>query len=447
MDTLLDVARETGVSVDSAEFAQAMDARDPLQTLRSEFAMPTVAQVTDNVEGSSEACTYLCGNSLGLMPHAARRAVNEEMDEWAHRGVVGHHRHTHARPWIGYRDRVVELMAPLVGAGIDEVGVMNALTVNVHLMMAAFYRPTGRRTRVLLEAHAFPSDHYAVESQVRWHGLDPAQEMLLATPRDGEDILRTDDLLQTIEQHGQEIAVVLLPGVQYYTGQLLDIARITNAARAQGCVVGWDLAHAAGNVPLQLHDWGVDFACWCTYKYMNSGPGGIAGFFVHSRHDNADLPRLTGWWGHRKDTRFEMTNRWEPSTGAAAFEISNTPVLVSAALLGSLEVFERAGGMQPLRAKSELLTAYLEHLLATRVGKRVRIVTPVDKEQRGAQLSLLFDDDDFASVFAKLASNGVVCDERKPNCIRVAPAPLYNSFGDVWRCVEVIRQAVENRSD
>ncbi|KAJ1647155.1 Kynureninase (L-kynurenine hydrolase) [Coemansia asiatica] len=443
MDALEAVARETGIAIDSADFAQTLDKRDPLHALRSEFAIPTIAQVTGNTEGSTDPCTYLCGNSLGLMPRAARRMVDEELDEWAHAGVVGHHRHTQGRPWIGYRDRVVSLMAPLVGAQPEEVGVMNTLTVNVHLMLAAFYRPQGRRTKILIEARAFPSDHYAVESQIRWHALDPAHEMLLATPRASEDILRTEDILRLIEERGDEIAVVMLSGVQYYTGQLFDMPRITEAARARGCIVGWDLAHAAGNVSLQLHDWNVDFACWCTYKYMNSGPGGIAGFFVHERHDNVDLPRLTGWWGHHRDTRFQMTNQFEPAPGAAGFEISNTPVLVSAALLGSLEVFARAGGMQPLRKKSEMLTAYLEHLLLTRVGHdRLRIMTPGDPAQRGAQLSVLFTDADFGLVFQALMAAGVVCDERKPNCIRIAPAPLYNTFADVWRCVEIIRNTI-----
>ncbi|KAJ1821691.1 Kynureninase (L-kynurenine hydrolase) [Coemansia sp. RSA 2598] len=447
MDALQAVARETGVDMDSADFAQTMDRRDPLRELRSEFVIPTIAQVTDSDDGSSEPCTYLCGNSLGLMPRAARRVLDEELDEWARAGVVGHHRHSRGRPWIGYRDHVVELMAPLVGAQRSEVGVMNTLTVNVHLMLAAFYRPQGRRTKILLEAKAFPSDHYAVESQVRWHGLDPASEMLLATPREGEDTLRTEDILRLVEEHGDEIAVVMLSGLQYYTGQLFDMPRITEAARARGCVVGWDLAHAAGNVPLELHDWGIDFACWCTYKYMNSGPGSIAGFFVHERHDGAaNLPRLTGWWGHHPETRFQMTNRFEPAPGAAGFEISNTPILVSAALLGSLEVFARAGGMGPLRQKSELLTAYLEHLLVARVGSnRIRIMTPGDPAQRGAQLSVLFSDADFEPIFSALSAAGVVCDERKPNCIRIAPTPLYNTFADVWRCVQIIKDSLSDQ--
>ncbi|KAJ1721365.1 Kynureninase (L-kynurenine hydrolase) [Coemansia erecta] len=456
MNTLQTIARETGLGLDDAAFAAAMDARDPLRGMRDEFAMPTVAQVTADDSGDSgdggsagdgEPCTYLCGNSLGLMPLAARRAVDEEMDMWAQRGVVGHHRHAQGRAWIAYRTRVAELMAPLVGAQADEVGVMNTLTVNVHLMLAAFYRPQGRRTRILIEARAFPSDHYAAESQVRWHGGDPAADVMLATPRPGEDTLRTDDVLQLLADHGDTIAVVMLSGVQYYTGQAFDMPRITAAAQAQGCVVGWDLAHAAGNLELALHDWGVDFACWCTYKYINSGPGGIGAFFVHSRHHDAGAAaadrRLTGWWGHRAETRFQMTNRFEPAVGAAAFEVSNTPILPAAALLGSLEVFARAGGMGPLRAKSELLTAYLEHLLHERVGaKRMRIITPSDPTQRGAQLSVVFSEADFARVFAALSAAGVVCDERKPNCIRIAPAPLYNTFADVWRCVEVIRDVL-----
>ncbi|KAJ1932875.1 Kynureninase (L-kynurenine hydrolase), partial [Linderina pennispora] len=259
------------------------------------------------------------------------------LDEWAHRGVVGHHRHSLGRPWVEYRQQVVEKMAPLFGAKPVEVGVMNSLTVNVHLMLASFYKPTAERFKILIEAKAFPSDHYAVESQIQWHKL-PQEAMLLAKPREGERTLRTEDILRLIEEQGEHIAVVMLSGVQYYTGQVFEMEKITKAAQAKGCVVGWDLAHAAGNVPVQLHDWNVDFACWCTYKYMNSGPGGIAGFFVHERYArDATQHRLTGWWAHDEKTRFEMTNEFEPNAGAAGFEISCTPVLVSASLLGSLE--------------------------------------------------------------------------------------------------------------
>ncbi|KAJ2334269.1 Kynureninase (L-kynurenine hydrolase) [Coemansia sp. RSA 2681] len=318
---------------------------------------------------------------------------------------------------------------------------MNTLTVNIHLMLAAFYRPTAARSMILIESKAFPSDHYAAESQIQWHGL-PRDALLLAEPRAGEATLRTDDILRLLEQRGAEIAVVMLSGVQYYTGQVFDMARITAAAQAQGCVVGWDLAHAAGNVPLSLHEWNVDFACWCTYKYMNSGPGGISGFFVHERYaQDAELPRLAGWWAHDEATRFEMSNRFAPSRGAAGFEISNTPILPAATLLGSLEVFALTT-MDDLRAKSVLLTAYLEHLLARHAAEQhVRIITPSDC--RGAQLSLLLAPDSFDAVFRALTRAGVVCDERKPNCIRIAPVPLYNTFADVKKCADVIGQVLD----
>ncbi|KAJ1885250.1 Kynureninase (L-kynurenine hydrolase) [Kickxella alabastrina] len=458
MDYITAVAAETGLAIDSEALALALDARDELRELRDEFSIPAVGDVAgsdpdsesgsgpDSASGSNHnhdpaaACTYLAGNSLGLMPRRARQLVGEELDEWARRGVVGHRRHSHGRAWVAYRERVVELMAPLVGAGAREVGVMASLTSALHLLLAAFYRPHAQRTRILLEAHAFPSDHYAAESQAQWHGLG-AGAVLLAEPRAGELVLRTDDVLALLAERGSEIAVVLLSGVQYYTGQAFDMARITAAARAAGCVVGWDLAHAAGNVALQLHAWGADFACWCTYKYLNAGPGGVAGFFVHERH-GADHPRLKGWWGHDAATRFDMTNAFAPAAGAAGFEVSNTPVLAAAALLGSLQVFARAGGMARLRAKSERLTALLERLLQPALV-RARIITPCDPAQRGAQLSVVFDDADaFAAVFSALAAAGVVCDERKPSCIRIAPAPLYNSYADVWRCAAVIAAAI-----
>ncbi|KAJ1800330.1 Kynureninase (L-kynurenine hydrolase), partial [Coemansia sp. RSA 2399] len=318
-----------------------------------------------------------------------------------------------------------------------EVGVMNTLTVNLHLMLAAFYKPTAKRFKVLIESKAFPSDHYAIESQIQWHKL-PSDAMLLATPRDGELTLRTSDILELIEREGDTIAVVVLSGIQYYTGQVFEMEKITAAAQAKGCVVGWDLAHAAGNIPVKLHDWNVDFACWCTYKYMNSGPGGISGFFVHERyaHDSS-LPRLLGWWAHDEKSRFEMTNSFVPNAGAAGFEISNTPIITAATLLGSLEVFEQTT-MDDLRAKSVLLTTYLEYLLSKRAGDHLQIITP--REHRGAQLSLLFDMDKFEPVFKALMNAGVICDERKPNCIRIAPVPLYNTFGDVWKCTPMSTQ-------
>ncbi|KAJ1854778.1 Kynureninase (L-kynurenine hydrolase) [Coemansia sp. RSA 1822] len=442
MDKLRAVAVESGAGLVSAQFACEMDSRDSLAHLRSEFVVPKVNQVggESGTDNEDKECIYLCGNSLGLQPKRARRVVCEELDEWAHKGVTGHFRHAQLRPWVSYREPVVAKMAPIVGAKPAEVGVMNSLTTNIHLMLAAFYRPTAQRYKILIESKAFPSDHYAVESQIRWHEL-PTNAMLLAEPRPGEHTLHTNDILDLIAREGASIAVVMLSGVQYYTGQVFEIARITAAAQAAGCVVGWDLAHAAGNVPLRLHDWNVDFACWCTYKYMNSGPGGIAGFFVHERHtDNSDLRRLLGWWSHDQHTRFDMTNEFVPSPGAAGFELSNTPILTSAALLGALQVFELAP-LHKLHQKSVLLTTYLEHLLLTRVGSHIQIITP--QKHRGAQLSLLFASERvFTRVFDALTRAGVVCDERKPNCIRIAPVPLYNSFSDVWQCVDIIHSAL-----
>ncbi|KAJ2079663.1 Kynureninase (L-kynurenine hydrolase) [Coemansia sp. RSA 988] len=440
MERLQLTATNTGLGLEDQRFAQAMDHADPLARLRSEFVIPTVNQVTggDGVEGNGP-CVYLCGNSLGLMPKQSRRILNEEMDEWAAKGVVGHFRHSKDRPWVGYRSQIVEKMAPIVGAEPIEVGVMNTLTTNLHLLLAAFYRPTDQRYKILIESKAFPSDHYAVESQIKWHGR-PEDALLLAEPRSGEHTLRTEDILSLIAREGASIAVVMLSGVQYYTGQVFEMDRITAAAKSAGCVVGWDVTHAAGNIPLSLHDWDVDFACWCSYKYLNSGPGGISCFFVHERYaHDTDLQRLTGWWGHDAESRFEMTNQFVPGAGAAGFEVSNTPILVSATLLGSLDVFSQTS-MAELREKSVLLTTYLEHLLLNRIGDRVEIITP--NEHRGAQLSLLFASDVFECVFGTLMGAGVICDERKPNCIRLAPAPLYNTFSDVWRAVDVIHAAL-----
>ncbi|KAJ2558977.1 Kynureninase (L-kynurenine hydrolase) [Coemansia sp. RSA 1933] len=443
MDRLQVAAKEAGIALDDSRFAQHMDSIDPLASLRNEFEVPSVNQITgSSTEEGNADCTYLCGNSLGLMPKKARQILNEEMDEWSAKGVVGHHKHSKGRPWIGYRKQVVEKMAPMFGAKPIEVGVMNTLTVNVHLMLAAFYKPTPKRFKVLIEHKAFPSDHYAIESQIQWHKL-PSDAMLLAKPRDGEHTLRTSDILDLIEREGDTIAVVMLSGIQYYTGQMFEMEKITAAAQAKGCIVGWDLAHAAGNIPVKLHDWNVDFACWCTYKYMNSGPGGISGFFVHERyaHDSS-LPRLLGWWAHDENSRFEMTNKFAPNEGAAGFEISNTPIIIAATLLGSLQVFEQTT-MDDLRKKSVLLTTYLEYLLNKRIGAhRLQIITP--SEHRGAQLSLLFETDKFEPVFQALMSAGVICDERKPNCIRIAPVPLYNTFGDVWKCVDIIHSALQS---
>eukprot|EP00295_Goniomonas_pacifica_P043743 CAMPEP_0175918828 /NCGR_PEP_ID=MMETSP0108-20121206/12083_1 /TAXON_ID=195067 ORGANISM="Goniomonas pacifica, Strain CCMP1869" /NCGR_SAMPLE_ID=MMETSP0108 /ASSEMBLY_ACC=CAM_ASM_000204 /LENGTH=324 /DNA_ID=CAMNT_0017241463 /DNA_START=1 /DNA_END=975 /DNA_ORIENTATION=- len=324
---------------------------------------------------------------------------------------------------------------------------MNGLTANLHLMLVAFFRPSGQRNKILMESKPFPSDLYAVQSQLTFHGLNVEECLMFATPSAGDDTLRTDDIIAKIEEEGDRIAVVMLSGVQYYTGQLFDIPRITAAAQAKGCVVGWDLAHAVGNAHLHLHDWGVDFACWCTYKYLNSGPGGLAGAFVHERYaDDPDRNRFAGWWGHDEATRFDMTKPYRPEYGAKGFQLSNPPILQAVSLLASLELVHEAGGMTALRRKSELLTGYLEVLLSRAfTPEQLRIITPSDPASRGCQLSLLFQVA-IRPVFEQLEQRGVVCDMREPNVIRVAPVPLYNTFTEVKTFVDILRTAVASSS-
>jgi len=313
-------------------------------------------------------------------------------------------------------------------------------------MMVSFYRPTTQRHKIIIEDHAFPSDHYAVESQIKYHGFDPEQSMVLLKPRDGEETLRDDDILAAIEEHGDSTALIMLPGVQYYTGQVLDMEAITKAGHAQGCKVGFDLAHAAGNVPMQLHNWGVDFAAWCTYKYLNSGPGSVAGCFVHERHhSNKDLPRFAGWWGHDKDSRFKMENHFVPMESAEAWQLSNPPILSLAAIRGSLDTIKKAGGIHQLRDKSLKLTSYLRQLLEQELPQTINILTPQEVKASGAQLSLTvnLDGADGKQIFDAIEKAGVTCDFRHPNVIRVAPAPQYNSFEDCYRFVSILKQSIE----
>jgi len=416
------------------EFARKLDGEDPLARFRNAFNVPTRA------DGNPEI--YLCGNSLGLQPKRARDCVIQELDKWASLGVKGHFDGEY--PWMPYHEFLAESSAALVGAQTDEVVVMNSLTVNLHLMMVTFYRPTEKRYKIAIEDHAFPSDHYAVESQLRYHGIDPRQGLLLLKPREGEALLRLEDMAALIEEQGDSIALMLLPGVQYYTGQVLPMAELTRLARQRGICVGFDLAHAAGNIPLQLHDWQVDFACWCSYKYLNAGPGSAAGCFVHRRHaQNTRLPRFAGWWGHDKQSRFRMENRFRAIPTAEGWQLSNPPILSLAAIRASLEIFTEAGGMGPLRSKSEMLTSYLQFLLKTEVGELISIITPEDPEQRGCQLSLCCEARHLGGreLFLRLEENGVTCDWREPNVIRVAPVPLYNSFEEVYRLVEILKAA------
>jgi kynureninase len=409
--------------------ASALDRDDPLAELRREFHIP---------EHAGGDAVYLCGNSLGLQPVAAAGLVAEELDDWKRLGVEGHFRGR--RPWVDYHRHFTTGLARLTGSAPGEVAAMNTLTVNLHLLMVSFYQPTPERWRLLIEKPAFPSDRYAAESQVRFHGLAPKSALLEVGPRDGESWIREEDILRTIDEFGDTIALVLLPGVQYYSGQVFDMAGITAAARARGCRVGWDLAHAIGNIPLALHDWGCDFATWCSYKYLNGGPGAVSGMFVHDRHaEAAGLPRFAGWWGHDRASRFEMGPEFRPMPGAEGWQLSNPPVLSLTPLLASLDLFERAG-MAALRSKSEQLTGFLETLLVRRLSDEVRILTPPDPSLRGCQLSLALraGRERGRQVFAGLSAAGIICDWREPDVIRVAPVPLYNRYADCERFVEVL---------
>jgi kynureninase len=411
----------------------ALDRDDALASLRGEFHLP--------LHGDAPAL-YFAGNSLGPQPRGVAACVAAELDKWQRFAVLGHHEAP--RPWIDYHENLTAIGAELVGAAPIEVVHMNSTTVNLHLMLTSFYRPTSARHRILIERGAFPSDRHAVVSHLATRGRSAAESLLEISPPPGQDLLDPAEILATLERHGPEIAVVLLPGVHYATGQAFDLATLTSAAQRQGCIVGYDLAHAAGNLPLSLHDWGVDFAVWCTYKYLNAGPGALAGCFVHERHANdRDRPRLAGWWGHDRATRFLMGPDFEPARGAAGWQISNPPILSTAPLLVAYEQFHRAG-LARLRAKSLRLTGLLEQRLRLRLATEIDIVTPAAPEQRGCQLSLRLRRGRAvgARVFADLLAAGVICDWREPDLIRVAPAPLYNSFLDVWQFCERLEAAL-----
>lgn len=383
-------------------------------------------------------CVYLCGNSLGLQPKSAARYLEEELEAWRCFAVEAHFRGL--RPWKDYHEQFAASLAMLAGAREDEVVCMNGLTVNLHLLMVSFFRPTARRFKILIERAAFPSDRYAVVSQLRFHGLDPGSALLEVAPRAGESALRDDDISAAIREAGDSLALVLLPGVQYLSGEALDIARLTGDAHAVGALAGWDLAHAIGNLPLAMHDADADFAVWCSYKYLNGGPGAVGGAFVHARHrEDAGLPRFAGWWGHEKAARFRMQPDFVPIPGAEGWQLSNPPVLGMAALLASLALFMEAG-MARLRTKSLALTGLLEHLLDESLPERVEILTPRDPKRRGCQLSLRLRDgrETGRAVHARLGAAGIACDWREPDVIRVAPVPLYNRFTDVERFVEVL---------
>lgn len=434
-------------SASTLAYAQSLDAHDPLSKFRSEFHIPAVTAVNPSHPNPIETSIYLCGNSLGLQPKRTRQMINDELDIWAERGVVGHFDHPKGRPWVNLDQATTRHAAVIVGARENEVAVMGSLTGNVHLLMASFYKPTKERYKIIIESKAFPSDHYAVVSQLAWHDLTESDALICIGSENDDHVqfLTTEQILKTIDVHAESTALLFLSGVQYYTGQAFDIPRITAHAQSKGIVVGWDLAHAAGNIPLQLHDWNVDFAAWCSYKYLNSGPGAIAGLFVHSRHDTQPpRSRLAGWWGHDRPTRFQMRPSFNPIPGAAGYQLSNPSVLDTMACLSSLELFSEAGPSN-LWTKSKRLTGYLDYLLAAmkqNEGEKVfEILTPAD---RGAQLSIKFKGEGvMGKVFLELEKRGVIVDQRRPDVIRVAPTPMYNSFEDVWRFVEAFGAAIE----
>jgi kynureninase len=417
--------------------AQALDAQDELAGFRASFHIP---RRSDGAEA-----VYLCGHSLGLAPKRAVQIVNEEMDVWARQGVDGHF--GAERPWLSYHEQAMDGLALLTGAKPVEVVAMNSLTINLHLLLTSFYRPQATRRKILMESYAFSSDRYAIESQLRIHDLDPSDALVLASPRKGEDALRTEDICALIRDAGSTLATILLPGVQYLTGQRLDIAAIADCGHEVGSSVGFDLAHAIGNVPLQLHDWDVDFAVWCSYKYLNSGPGAIGGAFVHERHATSDLPRLAGWWGHDKQSRFAMPPGFVPLAGAEGWQISNPPILATAPLLASLAVFEQAG-FDRLRTKSEALTNYLEALLLAKARDDLTILTPSEPAARGCQLSVRLQRSATAAraIHAELTDLGFICDWREPDVIRVAPVPLYNTFVEVWEFVDALSSLLKSNA-
>jgi kynureninase len=414
------------------QFALQLDSEDPLRVFRDKFCLPPGK--------GGKPLIYFAGNSLGLMPKTARAIVEEELENWAKFGVDAHH--AAGTPWYTYHEALREPTARLVGAKPLEVICMNSLTVNLHLMMATFYRPAKSRFKILMEDPAFPSDTYAIKTQIAHHGFKPGDALILARPRKGEFTIRTEDILDVIEKNADQLAVVMLAGVNFFTGQLFDIERITSAAQAHGIVVGFDLAHAAGNVPLTLHDWNVDFAVWCSYKYLNAGPGAVAGAFLHERHaTNTKLPRLAGWFGNDPNTRFRLHLEPEfvPVASADGWQISNPPIFSMAPLCASMAVFDSASGMESLRAKSVKLTGYLEFLLTEIGSKKFTVITPREPGARGCQLSILAHEHP-KELLKELETANVKCDFREPNVIRVAPTPLYNTFHEVWRFARILAQ-------
>ena len=414
-------------------YAKQADAADPLARFRDMFNIPKDAQGNNLI--------YLCGNSLGLQPKKAKEYVAQELSNWADIAVEGHFKA--AIPWTTYHEVMREPMAAIVGAKPKEVVLMNTLSTNLHLMMVSFYRPTPKRYKILIESDAFPSDSYAVKSQIKEKGYDPEEGLILWQPREGEHLNRFEDLEALMAEHGEEIALVMVGNSNYYTGQKYPIKEITQLGHHYGCKVGFDLAHGVGNIDADLHDNGPDFAVWCTYKYLNSGPGAIGGCFVHERHANdKDIPRFTGWWGHKMESRFNMRVDFDPIPGAEGWQLSNPPILSMAPIRASLEIFAEAG-FKNIRAKSKKITGYLEYLINQLNDERISILTPENPEERGCQLSIQVKNAD-RSMHDGFMQAGIICDWREPDVIRVAPAPLYNSYEDVYEMTQRLKQLLAN---
>jgi kynureninase len=420
----------------SLAFAIEQDELDPLKGFRDRFLIP---------KHNGKDAIYLCGNSLGLQPKSAAQYVADQMANWQNIAVEGWFQGND--PWLEYHKPLAKLVAKIVGANENEVAVMNSLTVNLHLLMVSFYKPNNKRYKIIMEGGAFPSDQYAMESQVKFHGLDPKDAIVEIFPREGEVTLRTEDIVNCIKTHADDLALVLFSGINYYTGQFFDLAAITKAAHEAGAYAGFDLAHAAGNVPLKLREWGADFACWCSYKYMNSGPGGISGIFVHEKHfTDKEMPRFAGWWGYRADKRFLMAPGFDPASGADGWQVSTSPILLLALFKASMTIFDDAADIDMLRKKSVALTGYLEFLINginNRLGEGVfNIITPVNETMRGCQLSVVCTRN-AKPIFKYLADHGVIGDWREPDVIRLSPVPLYNSFQDVYHTAIHLANAIE----
>jgi len=418
-------------------FAQSLDGQDLLRDMRNGYLFP---------QQNEKPFIYLCGNSLGLQPKVAKEVLGKQLENWQNLAVEGWFEGD--EPWMFYHKELKRLMAPIVGASAEEVCPMNTLTVNLHLLMVSFYRPTKERFKIIMEAGAFPSDQYAIESQVHFHGFEPKEAIIEVAPKEGEYTLKTEDIIAAIEQNGNEIALVLFGGINYFTGQLFDMEAITKVGQRVGAKVGFDLAHAAGNVPLQLHSWGVDFACWCSYKYQNAGPGGISGIFVHEKHFmDKSLHRFAGWWGYQENNRFLMEKGFVPETGADGWQVSCTQVMPMALYHASLQLFEQVGFMEPLRKKSKTLTSYLFFIIAevnkTLGIEQFKIITPQNEEERGAQVSIIAKSNG-KKIFDYLVKNNVLGDWREPNVIRLSPVPMYNSFEDVFKTGELLLLAAKS---